>query len=78
MSLNTNFTEKESIETKLNDHTLPRTKDYICPNKKCSASKNDSAKEAIFYRPYKNSYNLKYVCGLCKSSWLTSNLSKSL
>ena len=73
VSLNSNFLENEIIENKLYDLTLPRTKDYICPNKKCETHKNFSNKEAIFYRPFKNSYNLKYICNVCEISWLTGN-----
>jgi len=73
VSINSKFLENEIIENKLYDLTLPRTKDYICPNKKCATHKNMSIKEALFYRPYKNSYNLKYVCNVCKVSWLTGN-----
>ena len=69
--------EKDIIENKLEDLTLPRTKDYICPNNKCDSHKNFVEKEAIFYRPFKNSYNLKYVCGQCMTSWLTGNNIKS-
>ena len=77
VSMKTKYTEHEKLETKLQDCTLPRTKDYICPNKKCKSHKNTIEKEAIFYRPYKNSYNLKYVCGMCLTSWLTGNAIKS-
>ena len=48
------------INTRLNDFTLPRTKDFICPNKNCISHKNNLDKEAVFYRPYKNSYKIKY------------------
>jgi hypothetical protein len=32
------------------DNTLPRTKKYICPNKKCITHKNFNKKEAIFFK----------------------------
>jgi acetone carboxylase gamma subunit len=53
------------------DKTLPRTKDFICPNTKCDTNKklNSKDREAVFYRPNSNSYNLKYVCCTCKTSW---------
>ena len=76
VSMKAKYTQNENLENKINDFTLPRTKDYICPNKKCASHKNTSDKEAIFYRAYKNSYNLRYVCGICETSWLTGNVSK--
>ena len=57
------------LDLRINDKTLPRTKDYICPNAKCASHKNDSNKEAIFFRPIENSYTLKYLCTICKTSW---------
>ena len=60
------------IDLKLYDPTLPRTKDYICPNNNCETNNknfNNSNKEAVFYRS-SGGYNLKYACLNCKSSWL--------
>jgi hypothetical protein len=59
------------INLRLKDQTLPRTKDYICPNKECDSHKKSNLikKEAIFYRPIKGAYNLKYICTLCKTIW---------
>ena len=48
---------------------LPRTKDYICPNKSCKAnSKEFLDREAVFYRK-QNSYNLNYLCCICNHEW---------
>jgi len=61
----------DNIDLKLYDQTLPRTKDYICPNSKCETntkSFNNNNKEAIFYRASK-SYHMKYACVNCKTSW---------
>lgn len=63
--------DDESIDLKLYDPTLPRTKDYICNNKDCKShdkSFDNTLKEAVFYRSH-NSYHLKYGCLVCKSSW---------
>lgn len=67
----TEFTNENDNVTFLrkNDSTLPRTKDYICPNKECNSHKNTVDKEAIFYRPSQNSYELKYLCMLCDTTW---------
>lgn len=54
------------IKNRINDNTLPRTKDFICPNK-CKVSNKD--KEAIFYRPFHNSYVLNYICCNCNATW---------
>jgi hypothetical protein len=58
------------LKSRILDNTLPRTKDFICPNKKCdSKNVNDKSREAIFYRPDSNKYNLKYVCCTCLETW---------
>lgn len=77
VSMTAKFVENDSIDNKINDPTLPRTKDYICPNKTCNSHKNLLAKEAVFYRPSQNSYNLKYICCTCETSWFTGNISKT-
>lgn len=59
----------EDIELKINDPTLPRTKDYKCKNINCITNKDNNAyKEAVFYRGL-NTYYLKYACVICKYSW---------
>ena len=61
----------DNIDLKLYDQTLPRTKDYICPNSSCETNVkkfNNSNKEAVFYRASK-SYYIKYACLNCKTSW---------
>jgi aspartate carbamoyltransferase regulatory subunit len=54
------------------DNTLPRTKDYICPNKNCTSHKDLKSKEAIFYRG--KNYNLTYQCVNCDESWNTTSV----
>lgn len=59
------------IEYKLQDPTLPRTKDYICPFDDCETNKkgfDQAKKEAVFYRA-NGTYHLKYACCNCKRSW---------
>jgi hypothetical protein len=61
----------DNIDLKIYDQTLPRTKDYICPNTKCETNTknfNNNNKEAVFYRASK-SYHIKYACVNCKTSW---------
>ena len=47
---------------------LPRTKDYMCKNINCITHKDDTNKEAVFYKA-NNSYNVTYVCSICYNSW---------
>lgn len=69
VSFKSSFKQDDNNNLKIYDNTLPRTKDYICPNNKCESHKKHQQKEAVFFRPYKDSYILQYSCTLCKSSW---------
>lgn len=60
---------KNNNKIKLKDKTLPRTKDYICPNTSCNSHNNNLQKEAIFYRPIINQYLLHYICCVCNTEW---------
>lgn len=51
------------------DNTLPRTFNYICRNDDCSTHKKPNTREAIFFRKNDTSYNLRYVCTICKKGW---------
>ena len=57
------------IDSLINDNTLPRTKDFICPNKECTTSNMNIDREAIFYRPYSGDYDVNYICCTCKTEW---------
>ena len=46
----------------------PRTHDYICKNINCITHKDDSMKEAIFFRE-KNLYQTNYICCVCYNGW---------
>lgn len=72
-----NFKKQQSsfnddyIDLKLYDPTLPRTKDYICPNSNCETNSkgfNLANKEAVFYRA-NGTYHMKYACLNCKTTW---------
>jgi hypothetical protein len=69
VSFKTNYMSDDNSNLKIHDYTLPRTKDYICPNNSCLSHKDHQKKEAVFYRPNKNTYNLQYSCTLCNLSW---------
>jgi len=66
----------DDSKIRANDPTLPRTKDFICPNSKCVTNiKSDdinmlTSKEAVFYRSGKE-YNIKYICCQCNTQWGT-------
>ena len=46
----------------------PRTRDYNCKNINCVSHKDETNKEAVFFRD-KDSYLTNYVCGVCYSNW---------
>ena len=50
------------------DPLLPHTHDYICKNTDCNTYKNNSLKDAVFYKE-KGSYKVNYICCVCYFSW---------
>ena len=50
-----------------NNPIYPRTKDYTCKNLNCITHKDETKKEAIFYKD--KNYQLVYICGNCNSNW---------
>ena len=68
LDMKSKMADEDDIELKCQDPILPRTKDYICPNKSCKSLKNTVEKEAVFYRSG-GGYNLKYICCVCKTQW---------
>jgi hypothetical protein len=63
--------DESLLQLRANDNTLPRTKDFICPKKDCKSNKKEfeHIREAVFYRPFQDEYNLKYICCTCMTSW---------
>jgi transposase-like protein len=61
------------LQFKILDPTLPRTKDFICPNTSCesnSESKLDTVdREAVIFRENKL-FITRYVCTTCLSDWI--------
>lgn len=47
---------------------IPRTRKYICPNKKCPSHNNYHQREAVFFR-LNNSFRIKYICLTCDTSF---------
>jgi hypothetical protein len=66
----------DDVKIRIEDPTLARTKDFICPNSKCISNTNSKDenvlinKEAVFYRSGKE-YNIKYICCQCTTQWGT-------
>ena len=64
--------QEYDFKLKVDDPTLPRTKDFICPNKECKSNdkKADGVeREAIIFRENK-SFITRYVCTMCLSDWV--------
>ena len=57
-----------NLEYKCRDPTIPRTKDYICHNEKCTTHKDLENKEAVFFRQG-SGYNISYICCICNTMW---------
>jgi len=61
------------LQFKILDPTLPRTKDFICPNSECESNKQtllDTVnREAVIFRENK-SYITRYVCSHCLTDWV--------
>jgi hypothetical protein len=53
----------DNIAEIITDQTLPRTKDFICPNSECKTSGLE--KEAVIYRPRVDDYVTQYICTSC-------------
>lgn len=62
--------ENISAFTLANTPTLPRTKDYICPNKDCESHADPLRKEAIFRRTSDSSFETEYMCVLCYTRFI--------
>lgn len=68
-SNNYNYNNDHDSQSIILDPTLPRTKDFICPNTKCLSNSKKSQREAIFYRADPKSYKLTYICTTCLQKW---------
>jgi hypothetical protein len=53
----------------IHDPTLPRTNNYVCPNKQCNTHENESLKEAAWFKPYMNSHYIITICKSCETLW---------
>jgi hypothetical protein len=62
--------EVEEYAQFIHDQTLPRTRTYICPNKKCTTHKSPDTKEAVITKNYL--HQCIYVCTQCATNWVMS------
>jgi len=60
-----NINNIDNVDEVVTDYTLPRTKDFICPNKECKPE--EIKREAIIYRPNLNEFITQYICVNCKT-----------
>lgn len=52
----------------VNHSFLPRTRRYICKNLQCESHNDLSKREAIMHR-INNTFQMRYVCVSCNTSW---------
>lgn len=63
-----NTIETEDYTYAIYDHTLPRTKNYICKNTECKSHKDDSVREAIITK--NSAEQVVYICTNCLTNWI--------
>lgn len=56
------------ISDMIHSDIIPRTRKYICPNKKCASHTDLSKREAVFFR-MNNKFDIKYICTACETSF---------
>jgi len=64
---NHDYTNDAFLRTKIHIRTMPRTRNFNCPNKNCPVYKNKLAPEAIFFRKNAKSYETIYACCHCRT-----------
>lgn len=60
--------ESEDYSHEIHDNTLPRTRNYICPNNKCETHKNISLNEAILTK--NSTGRIVHICCQCRTNWI--------
>ena len=51
------------------DMTLPRTRNYTCPNSTCESHKNASIRESVWFKPTAGDYSTITICTACETMW---------
>ena len=59
------YIDEASYRNKIHMRTMPRTRNFNCPNNKCPGKTNNTPIEAIFFRKNSYSYDMVYVCKNC-------------
>jgi hypothetical protein len=66
---NHDFIDNTNYKNMIHVKTLPITRNYICPNDKCSSHTDFEKREAVFFR-IGTQYRIRYVCKTCQISWI--------
>lgn len=65
-----NYTvDQNKYKDMIYDMTLPHTRNYICPNKFCQSHTDYTSREAVWFKPNRQSYNIVTVCLACQTVW---------
>lgn len=59
------YINEANYRNKIHVRTMPRTRNFNCPNSKCPGKTGKAPVEAIFFRKYPYSYEMVYVCRNC-------------
>ena len=59
----------DKIKRMIHDETVPHTRNYVCPNKSCKSHDNYELRDAVFFKPYMDSYVTLTVCTVCQTKW---------
>jgi len=63
------FTDQEKYKDMIYDKTLPRTRNYTCPNDACQSHTDYKLRDAVWFKANRQSYAIKYVCSACRTVW---------
>ena len=61
------YVNEAAIRNRIHMRTMPRTREFTCPNPACPTHTQNVPTEAIFFRKSANTYDTIYVCVSCKT-----------
>lgn len=61
------YVNENALRNRVYARTMPRTRNFNCPNKDCASHKQNVPTEAVFFRKDANTYETIYVCCNCLS-----------
>ena len=61
------YYDKTKYKDMMYDNSMPHTRNYICINKSCETHKDIRKKDAIWFKPSKNSYAIVMICTVCQT-----------